>query len=69
MTRGEHMRSVREASGLTQAELAARAGVSHQTLGYIERDVTSPRLDTLELLADALCIGLDDYVGRVVLIG
>lgn len=69
MTRGEHMRAAREASGLTQAELASRAGVSHQELGYIERNACTPRIDTLELLADALCIGIDEYIGRVVMIG
>ena len=63
------MRAAREASGLTQTELARRAGVSHQAIGFIERDACNPRLDTLELLADALCIGLDEYIGRVVKIG
>lgn len=63
------MKSVREASGLTQHELGRRSGVSHQTIGFIEKDKCSPRLDTLELLADALCISLDDYIGRVVTIG
>lgn len=69
MTRGSHMRVAREASGLSVMELAERAGIAPQTLRYIERDVVSPRLDTVELLADQLCIGLDEYVGRKVTIG
>ena len=63
------MRAVRVASGLSVVELASRTGIAPQTLRYIERGVTTPRLDTLELLADELCVGLDEYVGRVVQIG
>jgi len=69
MTRGEHMKAVRLASGLTREELSNRSGVSVPAICLIERDRCGPRLSTLELLADALCISLDDYIGRVVSIG
>jgi tetratricopeptide (TPR) repeat protein/transcriptional regulator with XRE-family HTH domain len=45
----------RLASGLTQAELAARAGLSPEAISALERGVNrSPRRDTVTLLADAL---------------
>jgi len=69
MTRGEHMKAVRLASGLTREELSNRSGVSIPAICLIERDSCGPRLSTLELLADALCIGIDEYIGREVRIG
>ena len=63
------MRRVRLESHLTQKELAKRAGVSATVVGMIERGLHQPRLDTLELLADALAIGIDEYIGREVKIG
>ena len=63
------MRIVRQESGISQIELARRAGVSSTVVGQIERGLHQPRLDTLELLADALCIGIDEYIGREIKIG
>ncbi len=63
------MRIVRQESRLTQKALAERAGVSSTVVGMIERGLHQPRLDTLELLADALGIGIDEYIGREVKIG
>lgn len=49
------VRELREALGLTQAELAARAGVRRATVNRIENTrVTSIDLEVLEKLADAL---------------
>ena len=46
---------MREALGLTQAELAERAGVRHATVNRIENArVTAIDLQVLERLADAL---------------
>lgn len=55
---GEMLRKYRAAAGLTQADLADRAGLSERAIGKIERgELRSPRASTLALLADAL--GLD----------
>jgi non-specific serine/threonine protein kinase len=52
---GDLLRRARRAAGLTQEELAERAGVSVRGVSDLERGVIrAPRSDTLELLADAL---------------
>ncbi len=49
------LRRYRAATGLTQEELAARAGVSVRSLGDVERGAGHhPRKDTVRLLAEAL---------------
>ncbi len=54
---GDVLRRQRRAAGLTQEELAERAGVSPRTIGDIERGIArSYRHDTVHLLADALCL-------------
>jgi transcriptional regulator with XRE-family HTH domain len=52
---GQMVRVARGRSGLTQEELAERAGVTAQSIGNIERGVTlHPRADVLQRLVDAL---------------
>ncbi len=56
---GERLRRARQAAGLTQAELAERAGLSRRGINDLERGVRRhPRQDTVALLAQAL--GLSD---------
>jgi transcriptional regulator with XRE-family HTH domain len=47
------VRHARTRSGLTQRELAARAGTTQSVVGRLEAGVGSPRLDTLERLLGA----------------
>src|SRR5215472_17633238 len=55
---GDVLRTLRRASGLTQAELAERANLSTRGLSDLERGINrSPRRETLLALADAF--GLD----------
>jgi predicted ATPase/class 3 adenylate cyclase len=59
LTFGELLRHHRQAAGLTQAELAERAGLSVRGINDLERGVRqAPRKDTVSLLAQAL--GLSD---------
>src|SRR5918998_3320575 len=52
---GELLRHYRIAAGLTQEQLAERAGVSTRGISDLERGARGvPRKDTLELLLDAL---------------
>ena len=52
---GELLRRYRRTAGLTQEELADRAGISADTISNIERGMPHmPRKDTLRLLAQAL---------------
>src|SRR5437016_4340286 len=52
---GDALRSHRRAAGLTQEELAERAGVSPRSISGLERgEGATPRRDTLSLLERAL---------------
>ena len=67
MTRGETMRMWREKRGLTQPELARLSGISQVTISALEIGRNSGgNLDTIELLADALGLSIDEYVGHKV---
>jgi transcriptional regulator with XRE-family HTH domain len=54
----ERLRAQRVAAGLTQAELAARAGVSASALVTYERGRGRPRPSRLAALAGVLGLGL-----------
>ena len=47
------LREAREATGMSQRELAKRLGVSQQRVALLERDA-NPSVDTLERVAKAL---------------
>lgn len=53
-TLGELIRRQRVAAGLTQENLAERAGLSVRAISDLERGVSSARRGTVQLLADAL---------------
>lgn len=53
---GKHLRKLREKEGLTQEELADRAGMHFTYVGQIERGVRNPSLINLHKLAKALKI-------------
>jgi transcriptional regulator with XRE-family HTH domain len=55
------LRRYRQAAGLSQEELAERAGLSARTVGDLERGGShAPRKDTVELLAQALDLGVPE---------
>ena len=58
MEAGSVLRDARISSGLSQRELARRAGVPLSTVGRIERNAVDPRVGTLAALADALGVDL-----------
>ncbi len=55
---GSHLKAIRTAAGLTQAELAERAGVSRKTINTVENGVFTPST----LLALQLARSLDTTV-------
>lgn len=61
---GELLRKARETKGLTQAELAQRAGLQPSAVAHFESGRRSPSLDNLRRLADALSVNLDYLLGR-----
>jgi transcriptional regulator with XRE-family HTH domain len=48
------MRRVRDRLGLTQAALAEKADVHEQFVSQLEREKRSPRIETLDAIAEAL---------------
>lgn len=59
-----NIRAIRAYRGLTQAEVAARAGIHPGTLGRIERGKLDPRLRTMARLGYALGVGAEAMVAR-----
>src|SRR5262245_58653184 len=59
MTAGSLIRSARQQQGLSQSELARRAGTSQSAVARIESGRTSPTVETLERLAGALRMDLE----------
>ena len=54
---------IRKAQGISQERLAEMSGVSRVTIARFETGRCSPNLQTLELLAAALGVSIDDIVG------
>ena len=59
MQAGTILREARRRAGLTQRELAHRAGVPQPAVSRIERSHVSPRLETLDVLLRACGVALD----------
>ena len=51
---GERVRSLREAKGLSQSELARRIGSTQPAVARLEAGGVAPRVETLERIAAAL---------------
>jgi ribosome-binding protein aMBF1 (putative translation factor) len=64
-TLGQKIRSAREARGLTQADLAARARVAQAYLSYLEQDQREPSLSIAARIARELEIPLDELASTV----
>lgn len=57
------LKEARKKCGISQAELARRAGVPQGVISYIECGRTKhPRIDTLQAIAAALQCTVDDLV-------
>jgi transcriptional regulator with XRE-family HTH domain len=51
-----NLRRIRQKTGLSQEELADRAGLNRNYVGMIEREENAPTVDALEQLSEALNI-------------
>jgi transcriptional regulator with XRE-family HTH domain len=58
----EKLKALRERRGLSQEELAKRAGISRTYLARLETARQDPRLSTLEKLAKALKVTVAELV-------
>ena len=60
-----NVRRLRQAAGLTQAQLASAADVADATVSRIERGRLVPSVELAARLAKALDLGVDDLLGPV----
>ncbi len=58
---GERLRQVRELNGLSQRELARRAGVTNSNISLIEQGQISPSVGSLAKLLDAIPLSLAQF--------
>ncbi len=65
MSFGEHLRRLREAAGLSRAELARRAGVPLSTLRNWEWDRGFPTMPAAQRLAEALGVPVERFAAGV----
>lgn len=58
---GTRLRSIRESNGLSQRELARRAGVTNGTISLIEQNRTSPSVGSLKKVLDGIPMSLASF--------
>jgi transcriptional regulator with XRE-family HTH domain len=59
------IKELRDQKGISQEELAHRAGLSRTGMGFLETGKRWPRLDTLMKVADGLNITVDELLKGV----
>lgn len=59
-----NLRLLRQGAGLSQEQLGDLAGLDRNYIGKLEREESSPTLDTLEVLALALQIDVEILISR-----
>ena len=58
---GHKLKTIRKQRGLSQRELAARAGLTNGTISLIEMNRTSPSVASLKSLLDAIPISMAEF--------
>jgi transcriptional regulator with XRE-family HTH domain len=58
---GSHLKSVRQMYGLSQRELAKRAGVTNGLISLIEQNRVSPSVSSLKKVLDGIPMALADF--------
>jgi transcriptional regulator with XRE-family HTH domain len=58
---GQKIKMIRKARGLSQRELASRAGLTNGTISLIEKNKSSPSVASLKRLLDAVPISLSEF--------
>ncbi len=61
---GARLRQVREAAGMSQLQLAAASGISHEVISKLEAGQCSPRSTTVSALSRALQVEPNQFVGH-----
>jgi XRE family transcriptional regulator, regulator of sulfur utilization len=60
------LKEEREKRGLSLNLLAQQAGLSRQTVSYVEQEVQNPTLDTMLRITSALEVDLADVIARAI---
>jgi transcriptional regulator with XRE-family HTH domain len=60
---GENLKRARFRAGLTQQELADKAGTTQTTVARIERDAVEPEITTIRKLAATLNVSIAELLG------
>ena len=64
-TVAKNIKKLRKEKGLSQDRLSRLADVSHATIIKIESGgIQSPTIDTVQKIAKALGVGVDDLIGK-----
>ena len=58
---GARLRFLREMHGLSQRELARRSGLTHATIGAIERDTISPSIGSMLKIVESFPITMSEF--------
>lgn len=58
---GDRLRAIRKLYGLSQRELARRAGVTHATISLIETERVSPSIASLKKVLDGIPMALAEF--------
>lgn len=58
---GEKLKVLRKRYGLSQRQLAEKAGLTHGTVSFIERNKISPSIGTLRQILDSIPMTLSDF--------
>lgn len=64
MNRGEYARRARVRAGITIKKLSEMTGIAPNTIIYFEKGRSDPSINNVEILADALGLSIDDYIGH-----
>ena len=58
------LKETREVKGLSLNVLASKAGLSRQTVSYVEQEVQNPTLDTLLRITSVLEVDLERLIAK-----
>lgn len=62
---GKKLQMIRKQKGLSQRELAARAGLTNGTVSLIEQNKTSPSVASLKSLLDAIPLSIAEFFATI----
>jgi len=65
MDLGQKIQALRKSHGLSQRELAARAGLTNGTISLIEQNKTSPSVASLKSVLDAIPISMAEFFANL----